>query len=126
MNMVDAKLFSGRREGYRYADMPDDGETFRGVGERRAPAWSPGFRWRLGGGKRRVVQAFADGELHGGAWDVLPCAHRWSVVMREALGAFYSHPWAWNEIDFGGPAYPARLRASRCRAARGVGGSAGV
>ena len=22
------------------------------------------------------------------------------------LSAFYSHPWAWNEIGFGGPAYP--------------------
>ena len=22
------------------------------------------------------------------------------------LAAFYSHPWAWNEIGFGGPAYP--------------------
>ena len=26
--------------------------------------------------------------------------------MRGVLGAFYSHPWAWNEIGFGGPAYP--------------------
>ena len=26
--------------------------------------------------------------------------------MRAVLGAFYSHPWAWNEIGFGGPAYP--------------------
>ena len=26
--------------------------------------------------------------------------------MRYACGAFYSHPWAWNEIGFGGPAYP--------------------
>jgi hypothetical protein len=26
--------------------------------------------------------------------------------MRAALAAFYSHPWAWNEIGFGGPAYP--------------------
>ena len=30
----------------------------------------------------------------------------WSVVMRDVLSAFYSHPWAWNEIGFGGPAYP--------------------
>ena len=30
----------------------------------------------------------------------------WSVVMRYALSALYSHPWAWNEIGFGGPAYP--------------------
>ncbi len=26
--------------------------------------------------------------------------------MRVILEAFYSHPWAWNEIGFGGPAYP--------------------
>ena len=26
--------------------------------------------------------------------------------MRYACTAFYSHPWAWNEIGFGGPAYP--------------------
>ena len=47
--------------------------------------------------------AFADGEL---AWAGLNVARAWSVVMRGALGAFYSHPWAWNEIGFGGPAYP--------------------
>jgi hypothetical protein len=28
------------------------------------------------------------------------------VVMRAVLAEFYSHPWAWNEIGFGGPAYP--------------------
>ena len=26
--------------------------------------------------------------------------------MRVVLACFYSHPWAWNEIGFGGPAYP--------------------
>ena len=26
--------------------------------------------------------------------------------MRGVLGAFYCHPWAWNEIGYGGPAYP--------------------
>jgi hypothetical protein len=26
--------------------------------------------------------------------------------MRAVLSEFYSHPWAWNEIGFGGPAYP--------------------
>ena len=36
--------------------------------------------------------------------------------MRGILSAFYSHPWAWNEIGFGGPAYPrgyARLGAGQ-------------
>jgi hypothetical protein len=26
--------------------------------------------------------------------------------MRTVVAVFYAHPWAWNEIGFGGPAYP--------------------
>ena len=29
LNMVDAKLFAGELDGFRYADMPDDRETWR-------------------------------------------------------------------------------------------------
>jgi hypothetical protein len=39
-------------------------------------------------------------------WDELPVGRAWTVVMRDVVAAFYSHPWAWNEIGFGGPAYP--------------------
>ncbi len=31
LNMVDAKLFAGELDGFRYADMPDDRETWRRV-----------------------------------------------------------------------------------------------
>jgi len=54
----------------------------------------------------RVVDALAKGELHGEVWDELPPSKTWKVVSRAILSAFYSHPWAWNEIGFGGPAYP--------------------
>ena len=30
----------------------------------------------------------------------------WSLWTRYACAEFYAHPWAWNEIGFGGPAYP--------------------
>ena len=36
----------------------------------------------------------------------LPAAQVWSLWTRYACTAFYSHPWAWNEIGFPGPAYP--------------------
>ena len=36
----------------------------------------------------------------------LPVRRLWSVWMRYACAAFYSHPDAWSEIGFGGPAYP--------------------
>jgi hypothetical protein len=33
-------------------------------------------------------------------------ARFWQLLMQDALEAYYSHPWAWDEIGFGGPAYP--------------------
>jgi hypothetical protein len=53
-----------------------------------------------------VIEALSQGSLHGEVWDELPPKKAWSVVTRAILSAFYSHPWAWNEIGFGGPAYP--------------------
>ena len=39
-------------------------------------------------------------------WGTLNVSRAFSVVMRYVVQAYYSHPWAWNEIGFGGPAYP--------------------
>jgi hypothetical protein len=108
--MVDAKLADGRLDGYRYADMPRDPDTWRQVlrglehtaqqSHRRAfAACSPEQR-------ERMIGDFARGRLTGGPWDALDVTRAWSVVMRAALAAYYSHPWSWNEIGFGGPAYP--------------------
>jgi Gluconate 2-dehydrogenase subunit 3 len=110
LNMVDAKLFSGTREGYRYAELPDDDETWRAVARGLDAAARQhgvsGFATASHDVQRNVIQAFADGELHGEVWDELPPSKAWQVVMRDVLSVFYSHPWAWNEIGFGGPAYP--------------------
>ena len=56
-------------------------------------------------GDRRAIQPTA--KLAGGAWDELNVARALERRhARSVLAAFYSHPWAWNEIGFGGPAYP--------------------
>jgi gluconate 2-dehydrogenase subunit 3-like protein len=96
--MVDAKLDAGKLDGFRYAHMPDDRETWRLVARALAGFAALGTRERYD-----VVAGFADGTLAGLDIDAKSA---WSVVMRGALSAFYSHPWAWNEIGFGGPAYP--------------------
>jgi hypothetical protein len=107
LELVDAKLFEGRLDGFRYADMPPDPETWRRVAanlDRTAAArgCEQGFAAAGSERQREIVEAFARGELD---WD-LPVSRAWTVVMRAVLSAFYSHPWAWNEIGFGGPAYP--------------------
>jgi hypothetical protein len=108
--MVDTKLADGRLDGYQYADMPDDRDTWRlvlrGLGHTATQCYQTGFADATEAQREAIVSQFAQGRLVGGAWDELTVTRAWSVVMRAALAAFYSHPWAWNEIGFGGPAYP--------------------
>jgi Gluconate 2-dehydrogenase subunit 3 len=110
MAYVDQKLFNGERDGYRYFDMPDDDETWRrvarGLDEEARRRGQGRFALLTVDRQLEVCHDFANGKLHHGAWDTLSVSRAWSVVMRYLLQAFYSHPWAWNEIGFGGPAYP--------------------
>ena len=43
--------------------------------------------------------------------------------MRYACTAFYAHPWAWNEIGFGGPAYPRGYKILGTRRPGALGGA---
>ncbi|HXT43268.1 MAG TPA: gluconate 2-dehydrogenase subunit 3 family protein [Pseudonocardiaceae bacterium] len=108
--MVDSKLADGRLDGYQYADMPDDRDTWRlvlrGLDHTATQGYQIGFAHCTDDQREAIVAQFAQGRLLGDAWDELNVTRAWSVVMRAALAAFYSHPWAWNEIGFGGPAYP--------------------
>src|SRR4051794_8545060 len=107
---VDEKLHEGALDGYQYFDMPDDRETWRlvarGLDDEARRRGAESYAAADVELQEAICHSFANGELHGGPWSELNVACAWSVVMRHALEAFYSHPWAWNEIGFGGPAYP--------------------
>ncbi len=120
LEMVDAKLFAGQLDGFRFAGMPDDRETWRlaarGLDAAARQHGCSDFAGASQEARERIVDAFRDGKLRGEVWDELDPKRAWSVLMRAVLSAFYSHPWAWNEIGFGGPAYPrgyARLGAGQ-------------
>jgi hypothetical protein len=109
--MVDEKLAGGRLDGCRYADMPKDPDTWRqvlrGLDESaRARFGADSFAACTTADQEMIFSAFAAGSLHGREWDQLNVSRAFSVCMRAILAAFYSHPWAWNEIGYGGPAYP--------------------
>ena len=109
--MVDDKLAAGRLDGYRYANMPRDPDTWRlvlhGLDETASERHGVDSFAECDAAQREsIVTALSRGELGGGAWDKLDVSRAWSVCMRAILAAFYSHPWAFNEIGFGGPAYP--------------------
>jgi hypothetical protein len=108
--MVDAKLADGNLDGYRYADMPRDPETWRivlaGLDHTARTAYRCRFTACSAAHRENIVREFAQGRLVGGPWEALNVPRAWAVVMRAVLAQFYAHPWAWNEIGFGGPAYP--------------------
>lgn len=107
---VDAKLADGKLDGFQYDDMPDDRDTWRmvltGLEETARERHQVGFAGCSAAEQEAIVAELADGTLSGGTWERLNVARAWSVCMRAILSGFYSHPWAWNEIGFGGPAYP--------------------
>jgi hypothetical protein len=110
LEAIDARLHIGQGIGYRYADMPDDGTVWKlvaaGADEEARRRGAPSYADASEPLKLEIAADFADGTLHGRPWDGLNVSRAWSIVTRDAVTAFYSHPWAWNEIGFGGPAYP--------------------
>jgi hypothetical protein len=110
MAYVDEKLFEGELDGYQYFDMPDDRETWRlvarGLDEEAQRLAFPSFAAAPEEAQVAIVHRFSKAEVHGGSWETVNVGRAWKVVMRYVAQAFYSHPWAWNEIGFGGPAYP--------------------
>jgi hypothetical protein len=110
LSYIDEKLNEGKADGWQYFDLPDDDEVWRriahGLDDEVQSGSSGAFASAQLEAQVDIVSRFAKADLHGGVWDTLNVAQAFKVVMRYVAQAFYSHPWAWNEIGFGGPAYP--------------------
>jgi hypothetical protein len=111
LSYVDEKLFTGKSDGYQYADLPDDRTVWRLVAA--GLDYSARLEWAAASyaaappsTRDDIVSVFSDGKLRGGPWEQLNVARAFKLTTRDICQAFYSHPWAWNEIGFGGPAYP--------------------
>jgi hypothetical protein len=106
--MVEARLAAGETDGWRYDDMPEDGQAWRDtLGYLDADARERGgtsFAATAEAGRHRLIQAVQ--ELGSKDWHGLPAGHVWSLWTRYACTALYAHPAAWAEIGFPGPAYP--------------------
>jgi hypothetical protein len=104
---IDDRLGRGEGDGYRFDDMPEDGDAWKrslagldvdaqlGFGRRFADLEPSDQRTLIEEVRRRT-----------GRWHGMPAARVFGLWMRYAATAFYAHPWAWNEIGFPGPAYP--------------------
>ena len=106
--MIDARLAGQETDGWRYADLPEDGQawrdTLRYLDDDARAKTGDGFARCPAADQRAIIQAVQD--LGGGQWHGLNASRVWSLWTRYACTAFYAHPRAWDEIGFPGPAYP--------------------
>ena len=108
VRMVDGRLAEGETDGWHYDTMPQDDQAWRdtlaGLDEDARQRYGRGFAACALEEQRELlsaVQGWQDERWHG----MVP-KQVWSLWTRYAATAFYSHPEAWNEIGFSGPAYP--------------------
>ena len=108
LEMVDSRLAAGETDGWRYHDMPEDGQAWRdtltGLDEDSRARCGLPFAEAPEKDQLELIQAVQDRK--SGDWHGLNAAHVWSLWTRYACTARYAHPHAWNEIGFSGPAYP--------------------
>jgi hypothetical protein len=111
LELIDARLAEGETDGWHYNDLPEDGEAWRRSLEaldEDALAQEGDHFWEL---KRRAQNRLLECIRTAESWHGLPARRIWNLWMRYACTAFYSHPWVWNEMGFGGPAYPRGYKA---------------
>ena len=108
VNLIDARLAEQQTDGWHYHDMPPDGQAWRETLAALDADAIDQFGTGFATGRRRhrtsLIQSVQN--LGSDQWHDLNAKHVWSLWTRYACTAFYSHPSAWNEMGFPGPAYP--------------------
>lgn len=108
---IDQRCASESTEGFRFDDMPPVGEAWRrgldGLDETAQALYAGRFVDLEGWQQDEVLRSIRRGDPPGDIWRELPARRWWiQLALREITGVYYSHPTAWDEIGYGGPAYP--------------------
>lgn len=117
---MDKRLYENSHDGYRYEDMPPDREAFqlglRAIEEIAQYRYGRGFLEIGPREQDEILRSLHDGKPSAAheIWKRMPVHRFWMLLVSDCADAYYSHPWAWDEIGFGGPAYPrAYMRLER-------------
>lgn len=110
--LLDAKLLGDHGAGFREADMPYMREAWRRAlsaldGEARAQNNGRRFTELSDKDQDALLSAMQQGKISGERWaGVDPKSFFERRILVDVPPLYYSHPKAWNEIGFGGPASP--------------------
>lgn len=112
VNSIDERLYQDRLDGYRFEGMPPDQEAYRlglqGIDQITQHMYGKPFIDLDPLQQESVLKTLHDGHPPAGheIWQGLPVHRFWLLLVQDVVGAYYAHPYAWDEVGFGGPAYP--------------------
>lgn len=110
--VIDERLYKNSLNGFRYEDMPPDQEAYRlgikAIEEMARERFRQSFTDLTVHRQELILKSIHDGnpDPTNPVWQKMPIHRFWALLMEDCVTAYYSHPWAWDEIGFGGPAYP--------------------
>jgi len=105
---IDQRLYEGRHDGYRFADMPPDGDAFRlglrAIEEIAHHLHQCGFTDLAPLERDKILKSLHDRAPAAGheIWQRLPVHRFWVMLVQDCVEAYYAHPWAWDEIGLAG------------------------
>jgi hypothetical protein len=108
---IDQYCARGTVEGFRFDDMPPVVTAWdwglNGLDQTAAALFGADFVALDGTRQDQVLETIRRGDPPGEVWQHMPARRWWIyVALRQITGVYYAHPYAWDEIGFGGPAYP--------------------
>ena len=117
---IDRRLYEDEHDGYRFEGMPPDREAFtlglQAIEEIARDRCGREFVVLGPREQEEILRSLHDAKPAAAheIWKRLPVHRFWMLLVSDCAEAYYAHPWAWDEIGFGGPAYPrAYMRLER-------------
>lgn len=112
VNYIDDRLYRRVIDGYRFENMPEDHVAHSlGLQAIETIAWhmfNRSFVDLEPLQQDQVLKTIHDGDPPAGqeVWQKMSVTRYWLLIVQDVMDAYYAHPYAWDEIGFGGPAYP--------------------
>jgi hypothetical protein len=108
---IDDRLAGNRGPGFRYADMPPMREAWRrglaGIEAEAQARHGAGFAALTAEAKDALLADIQHDRVDADLWKGLPPGGFFThELLKQSVAIYYSHPAAWSEIGFGGPASP--------------------
>jgi len=112
VSVIDHRLYEGTIDGYRFEDMPPDQEAYhlglRGIDALARHLFQQPFADLDPAQQERVLVTLHDANPPAGQefWRQMSVERFWLLLVQDCIEGYYAHPYSWDEIGFGGPAYP--------------------